>query len=100
VGKVTAAGDPEYNATFDPANWRPCDTCDGSDPVAALRRRRSERPPHRHRPHPVLGLAAACRDIVALSRPLDPALRFPPRRSLVAGVDRAGLVWRKNDLAC
>src|SRR4051794_21596113 len=31
-GQVTGAWDPQYNPIFDPANWRPCATCDGTPP--------------------------------------------------------------------
>jgi hypothetical protein len=99
-GQTTGAWDEDYNPTLDPANWRPCDTCDGTPPGClhcgdAVRDGRPQgailAPYWDWQPHGG--------DIVPLSRLLDPAWRFPRRRSPVAWVDRAGLVWLDNDLA-
>jgi len=102
-GGVTGAWTPDYDPRADPANWRPCEPCAGTG-------RRAGRP------------CAACADAVEAGRPagtvvayhadwtacpgdlvllpklMDPAWRFPPRRSPDAWVDRAGAVWLDTSL--
>ncbi len=99
-GQATGAWDPDYDPTLDPANWRTCHCCDGTAPGCPQCRdaARDGRPAGTilapcwdWRPHPG--------DLVPLPRLLDPAWRFPRRRTPIAWVDHAGLVWLDTDLA-
>ena len=104
-GQVTGAWDPAYDPGADPANWRPCPTCDGSTRVRGGRCTVCAAAEQVGRirgtvmawhyvdwaPHPG--------DIVALPRLLDPGWRFPTSRTPIAWVDLAGVVWLDTETA-
>jgi len=99
-GQVTGAWDPGYDPAADPANWQPCPLCAGTDSACHLcgdavgqgRTAGTVVPLYfDFQPHPG--------DLVPLSTLLDPAWRFPTRRTPIAWVDPAGLTWLHTETA-
>ena len=98
-GRVTGAWDPNYDPAADPANWRPCAACGGSTRIGRDRctvcaaAEQVGRTAGTVVAWNVTDWAAYPGDIVALPRLLDPTWRFPKRRTPIAWVDLAGVVW-------
>ncbi|TDC27783.1 hypothetical protein E1211_28870 [Micromonospora sp. 15K316] len=104
-GQVTGAWAPAYEPAADPNNWRTCPACTGSSTVDAAvcamcaDAERAGRRSGTVVPWSYTDWARNAGDIVALPRLLHPGWRFPPRRTPIAWVDLAGVVWLNTDEA-
>ena len=104
-GQVTGAWNPDYHPATDPANWRTCDACAGTNLIenaacaACADAEQAGRPSGTVVPWSYTDWARYPGDIVPLPRLLHPGWRFPPGRTPIAWVDLAGVVWLGTDEA-
>jgi hypothetical protein len=89
-GRFTGAWDPGYDPSVDPANWRPCSTCDPAEASTGRVCSGCADAAERGRPAGTVladpgDWAAHPGDIVALTRLLDPDWRYPALPEGAAG---------------